>query len=70
LKLKEVGLKVEKSTKFHPVIIIYDVEKNLQVKEMTDELINKNLNNVDKKYLSKIRDEIKFIRSYEVKEEN
>jgi len=36
---------------------------------MTKELINKNLDNDDKKYLNKVKNGIKFIRSYKVKDE-
>jgi len=68
-KLEEIGLKTQEPAKFHPTVIIYDVEKDLQVEEMIDELIGKNLNHVDKEYLSEIRNEIKFIRSYKVREE-
>jgi len=68
-KLEEVELKIQKPTKIHPTVIIYDVEKDLQVEEMIDELISKNLNHVNSDYLSKIKNEIKFLRSYRIKED-
>jgi len=68
-KLEEVGLKTQEPTKLNPTVIIYDVERDLQVDEMKDELIGKNLNHFDNEYISEIKDEIKFLRSYKTKED-
>jgi len=48
--LRKIGLKTEEPSKINPSLIIYDVESDLKPEDLKDDLINKNLDNLDESH--------------------
>ena len=65
--LNKLGLVVERPKKLNPSVIIYDVEKDYKAEELKEELIRKNFDNVPESELEHLKESIRFVHPFKVK---
>lgn len=69
MNLEEVGLKIENPKRYSPMMIIYDVEKELKKEELKDELINKNFMDITEKEGCDMKEKVEFKYSFKTKDD-